>query len=480
MRTLTRIKTRVFLALMLTLGLLLAGCGGSDSDGSASFQTGANTGTVAIVVTDNPTSDFAAIEVTINRIELLAADGERAELFSSPEGETVDLLQLENFSRLLSVSQDVPAKTFEKIRLTLSKLTLIPKDQNANGIDVKLPGNGKLDLNPRMTFTVAPGSTLIVQLDVDANKSIHIVQTGNGGYQFRPVVFVKILGAGQLGKLVRVRGIINEPMEDATGDQMFILCPAGVSPIADSDRPRRRCIKVNVLANTSIFDSNADPAAFSDLKHGDEATVLGQLRKNSDRLMLDAAVVQVGPRGTFTNLTGTVNTAPANNMDSFGFTIDPTQSGIPAGTQIQVQLQDQTKVFSKQGDELDFQAIQAGLFAMIDGVLLLSNTDPDTLKSTLVVLDLLPQRLVKLSGTIVGDIDAVNRQFLLETAAGAQACVSVPKDANILRITASGSGLTSEKVGFDTLAFGQDVGVFGSVREGDCLVADTIVIFIAQ
>ncbi|MDH3673776.1 MAG: DUF4382 domain-containing protein [Gammaproteobacteria bacterium] len=472
------IRARVLLALVLTFGFLVTGCGGS-SGGSASFgSAGPETGTVAIVVTDNPTDDFDAIELSVMRIELLAADGERVEIFSDPAGVTVDLLKLANFSELFALSQSVPAKLYDKIRLTLKELELVRKDQNGNDLDriaVKLPGNGKLDLNPRTQFLVKPGGALIVQLDIDAKKSIHIVGTGSGAYQFRPVVFVKLIGGGVLGKLVRLRGVIEDPVSDGAGGGTFNLCPANPKALAERDR----CVNVRVTDGTSLFNNIADPIAFEDLmKTGDSATVIGQLSRDDKALVLDAAVVEVGAPGTFTTLTGTVD-APTSITDTFGFTLDPAQGGIPAGTSIQVQLQNETKVFSKQGQELEFQSIQAGLTAAADGILLLSNTDPDTLKSTLIVLDLLKAQLVKLSGTVVEPIDSATRQFFVENDIGGQECAVAAPDARIVRITSSSSeGLTSDLAEFDALAPGQEVNVFGTSQQGACLVADTIVIFI--
>lgn len=476
MCTMNEIRARVLLALILTFGFLVTGCGGSSS-GSASFESGGpETGTVAIVVTDNPTDDFDGIELTVMRIELLAADGERVEIFFDPDGRPVDLLKLANFSELFALSQSVPAKLYDKIRLTLKKLELVRKDQNGNDIEriaVKLPGNGKLDLNPRMQFLVKPGSTLIVQLDIDAKKSIHIVGTGSGAYQFRPVVFVKLIGGGVLGKLIRLRGVIENPVSDGAGGGTFNLCPANPGALAGLDR----CINVKVTDGTSLFDGKADPIVFENLKGGDPATAIGQLSRDDEALVLDAAVVEVG--ATFTTLTGTVDTTPTSITDTFGFTLNPAQGGIPADTSIRVQLQNETKVFSKQGQELEFQSIQAGLTAAADGVLLLSNTDPDTLKSTLIVLDLLKAQLVKLSGTVVEPIDSATRQFFVENDIGGQECVVAAPDARIVRITSSSSeGLTSDLVEFDALAPGQDVNVFGTSQQGACLVADTIVIFI--
>lgn len=502
-------KTRSAWLPSLLLALVLTACGtGGGGDGSASSQgsAGAGTGTVGILFTDATTDDFDAIKITIHRIELLAVDGERVEVFFSAAGETVDLLQLANVSQLISLA-DVPAKFYEKIRLTLSKLELIRDGQVIAA--PKLPGNGKLDLNPRMTFFVEPASTLLLEIDIDAKKSIHIVRQGNGGYHFRPVVFVKLLRAGQLGKLVRVHGVIKEIERDDDGGREFELCPQRFMLAQhhedDHEDDRERCAEVKVTNDTSIFDENADPVDFSALAVGAEVTVFGRFQKDDDEdkhhqssssddvdddhgerdrhhdLHLNAFVIEIGPLGTFTSLDGEVVTSPTpvNAVTAFDFTVDPAQNGIPAGTRLSAQLQAQTKVFSKSGVELDSSAIQPGRFGTVNGILLLSNTVPDAIKLTLVVLDLLPDQVVKLSG-IIGQINPENRQFELETATDTKECVVAPVGTQIVRVVSSSSGLSSELVGFDALETGQEADVFGATYEAGCLVARLIVIFVVQ
>jgi hypothetical protein len=83
----------------------------------------------------------------------------------------------------------------------------------------KLPGNGKLDLNPRGSFQVVGGETLVIELDLDMTKSLHLVSAGNSGkWQFRPVVFVTI--APDDTKLVRVFGEVR-----TLEGMRFELCP---------------------------------------------------------------------------------------------------------------------------------------------------------------------------------------------------------------------------------------------------------------
>ena len=50
----------------------------------------------------------------------------------------------------------------------------------------KLP-SGKLKLKPREPFQVFAGESLLVQIDIDAEKSIKYDEKGNGEWQFRPV-----------------------------------------------------------------------------------------------------------------------------------------------------------------------------------------------------------------------------------------------------------------------------------------------------
>jgi hypothetical protein len=483
--------------LVPALVLLLTACGGGGGSNAAStsVQSSTGTGTVGMLLTDATTNDFDAIEMTITRIQLLAADGGHVEVFSSPSGQTVDLLQLTDLSQLISLAT-VPAGLYEKIRLTLSQLELIKKDDAGNvieRIDVPLPGNGKLDLNPRMTFAVEPGSTLLVQLDIDAKKSIHIVQTGNGGFQFRPVVFVKIITAGQLGKIVQLHGVIQD-IKNENGQQELDLCQIHALTLLNaSDKQTAPCIDVSVGTDSSIFNSNADPILFSDLQTGDEVTVFGTFTMNDiddqapdgaaneNDIDLSAFVIERGSLGTFATLRGTVDSAPTGATDSFLFSIDPAQNGIPTGSQLQVALQSQTKIFSKDVVPLDFTAIQPGLSASVNGILLLSNNAPDMIKSTLVVLNLQSSQLTKLSGQIIdGSIDASSREFMIQTATATQECVDVPLTAHIVRVTSSSSGVTSESVGFDALMPAQDVDVFGTPQSGGCFVADTVVILVSQ
>jgi hypothetical protein len=368
------------------LGLWLSACGNGGGGGSTSESASSGTGTVAVLITDAPGSEFDEINVTVIRIELLSDTG-RVTIF---EGEkTFNLLQLSEVSKFFIVAEGVPAGPYDKIRMTLSDLELVRKNHQGDMIETfhpKLPGNGKLDLNPRMSFSVVQGETLLLEIDMDAKKAIHIVGTGSGKYQFRSVVFVRILDPGVLGKIIRLEGTV----ADEPGDDEFKLCLAEQN-LQNGDS--ELCVEVHVGADTAIFDAQADPIDFEDLKKDDHVIVYARFRPDDGNPLddadddaendfdVDALVVEVGLPETFVALTGTADDAPMRG--TFSFIIDPAQAGLDAGTTVNVQLQTETRIFSKEGDMLDASAIAARVMGTASGVL----SSGTALRSTIIILD---------------------------------------------------------------------------------------------
>ena len=185
---------RFLTVLIVAIMTVLAGCGGGGGDGGSSSSSGtAQTGTVAVFVKDGPTDQFEHIWVTITQVELLPLSGSPVVIYENPSGCTIDILDYSDEDFLLKIHRSVPAGQYSKIRLRVTNIDLVPKAGSAIGsnIEVKLP-SGKIDLNPRGTFTVTPGGTLSVRLDIDGNKAIHVHPSKAGWYIFRPVVFVDI------------------------------------------------------------------------------------------------------------------------------------------------------------------------------------------------------------------------------------------------------------------------------------------------
>ncbi|MGB5329649.1 MAG: DUF4382 domain-containing protein, partial [Gammaproteobacteria bacterium] len=214
---------------IIALTVALVSCGGSSGGGGTTDTSQAQgKGTVGILLTDKPADPamFAAIIASIIKVELMGSEENgRVELFSAPPTKEFDLLRLRNESIPLVFKDKVPAGTYCKIRLTLSELTLVladpadltPEDLTDNEMaHPKLPGNGKLDLVVRDCFDVVAGKVLALQLDMDAGKSIHIIEKGNCAnkpdkcFNFRPVVFVDVIDKDFDSKLVRLDGVIQD------------------------------------------------------------------------------------------------------------------------------------------------------------------------------------------------------------------------------------------------------------------------------
>lgn len=470
--------------------LALAACGGGGGGSSASVNnpapTAPTTGKVAILLTDAPTDAFCQILATVERIDLLGASGSPTNVFTGSE--TVDVLHMRNYTDFFAIDAEVPIGTYDKVRMTLSDLALVECDAAGNPEPAsgwehpKLPGNGKLDLNPRGSFEVIGGETLVIELDLDMQKSLHVHQTGNGKWQFRPVVFVTI--RPDHTKLVRVFGAARN-----VGSTTFELCPAEPASSTDtgSATPGTECLDVFTNGSTGIFDETGSPVGLGAITNGDLLTAIGFLSvydgadadTRMDDLRLDAGVIELGGQGTFQRIPGQVVSAPGNN-DLFVF--DPTPLD-DATNAIDVLLQSGTRIYAIGSNvELTSAALQPGTSGEVDGVFTNPATSGEPLKSSLVVLDQDTTPAVALTDaqimTIPADDDAVpeTRRFTVDTASLTGKCVKTDASTRYLRITESPSSSETAEIAFTDLAVGDQVDVFGAddAAETACVLATTV------
>lgn len=254
------------LAIVL-LGALLAACGGGGGSGSstgASPTSGGNpqTGTVTLSLSDAVIDEFDQVLMTIREIRFLSDGGQDILVLEDPV--TVDFLRLENYSEFL-LRREVVAGTYSKIRLILDSLKLVKVDENGLVVseeDVRLNGLQKIDINPRGPFTVAAGQELLVDLEVDLAKSIHLVSAGNSGqFRFRPVVFASIYTRDAWDKMFRVEGEVWEVDETAG---TFTVCDIRRSISGTGPRPADVCVTVDAdppppyPAPPYFFNNNGD------------------------------------------------------------------------------------------------------------------------------------------------------------------------------------------------------------------------------
>lgn len=465
---------------LLAIALLtLAACGGGGGSGGVETLSARNTGSVGILLTDGPTAEFDIINITLREIRLLSDTGS-VTIFSGSK--TFDLLKMRSHSELFALTTDVASGKFDKIRLMVDKIELIKLAANgdvAERNDVKLSGNGKIDLNPRGPLYITAGETLLIQIDIDAEKSLKIHESGNGIWHFRPVIFVDVIGDRQGdrqdNRLVRLSGEA-AAIDPAAGT--LELCGTRVN------RDWEGCIDIDA-AQSSIFDTGG-ALILDNIAKGDALTAIGFLRpvtagsllrerhEHDDDyqhhdLSMEAVVIEVGAPGSFVSLNGSARSAPADAMAAFDFEIDLGQ-GFVAGQHIDVQLLQGTRIFSREGQELDFSAVEVDTRATIDGVLMLSNTAPDALNAALVVLD------VAATSQLTGEIGSHQAATLTLLTAGGDRCVAVDDVSNVFKVTLLDDGTLTTRITVAELEIGHKIDVFGAESAGGCFDAQSIIV----
>jgi hypothetical protein len=476
---------RCALALALAVAAIapLAGCGG---DSSTTVVSSPGTGTVVVVVTDAPSDEFLQIWLTVTKVELIGEPGH----FTLFEGsEDLDLLSMRDDARLLTLGHDVPAGDWSKIRLHVEDVELIrliaegdagtPIDCPADvmpdpgfvceSIRPKIVANGKIDLNPRGPITVRGGELVFVQLDLDAEKSIHIVRTGNERFVFRPVVFVDLF-AVRPDRLARIEGAIDSL--DLAAQQLVVCGTHRVfrAGAQQDTGPNSRCVDVRVGAETSIFAGDGQPAALADLAVGDEVAALGRFRIDTgETLVFDALWIQQDGFAAGVGITGVVTTGVSGDE----FTIAPDPGAPVSHDDLAVRLLAGARLFDRGGDPVAPGDLAPGLRVRVFGVL--ADTDPERLDASLVFVresaDLVPLR-----GEITRAFDASDGTLVIQaqTATGVgPACIALESGDGVFRITDTGELLLSERIEPSALRVGEQVDVFGHAA-APCFDAETL------
>jgi hypothetical protein len=499
-----RLFTLFFLGLVFTI---LGSCSSSSTPGSS------NTGTVALLMTDAPSDIFEEINITVTRAELLSDSG-AVTIFQG--NRTFNLLDLTD-ARIFAIREGIAAGTYSKIRLTLSEIELVdyhgPGTADDEYFYPKLPGNGKLDLNPRGDFDVVAGGTLAIQIDMDGNKSIHIVKKGKKDeYNFRPVVFITILTDAFTERYVKLYGDVEAI--DST-DQSFNLCNTNIPVQIDDgtmDDSSRGCLRVTTDASTSIFDIDGMPAGFIDLVAGEPATVFGYLqyvassnidtsvasatttaaaKKSKDKdhdddedydkdddydhddnglelrdLVLKAKLIELGPEGGFLKLKGTADST-VNVDDQFTMEVDPGQ-GLSTTTPpliINVQIQDGTIVVNRQGVPVATAVIDTDKLT-VRGVYYV---DTNTLYASLIIVD--TDSSTELTGDVVANPDT-NCGFTISTADGDRS-IATDSDTRAYLVVDG----DSDPINIGDLTTANRVDAYGDENINGCFDAHTIIAY---
>jgi hypothetical protein len=336
--------TALFLMILITAGFLIGGCSGGGGSGGSG---GSGSGSVALLLADNPADDYESIWLYITKVILIPYKGNHYVLFESdrPGGYPVDLLKYREKDFLFTIRHKVPAGCYAKIRLEVSKVIAQAKsdlDPVPCETNIKLP-SGKVDLNPRGGFCVKSGKTLGIRLDIDANKSFALHEAGKSGKCiFRPVVFVDI-----------------EPVYDfkrcpdtLKGEIVQVHSASGIVDyfILDLDG-NRRDIKIELSDRTRIFDEDGDfvDRSIDELKVGQTVRVRGWLTSKGT---LRSSLIVIGDVLT---ISGTAEDKLGSD-DTFPLLIDPGQELI--GDTVDVLVRNQTLILTGCDTPVDVDAIQ--------------------------------------------------------------------------------------------------------------------------
>jgi hypothetical protein len=426
---------------LIALATVLAACGG----GSSGEDEASGTGTIALLFTDLPTDDLAEINLDVTEAILIGGPGQQTVFTGNVP---INLLDLENYVQPVAFGE-VAVGSYTKLRLRLENLELV--ENGGEKFYPALPANGRIDLLDQGGFDVLAGRTLLVEIDMDANKSIHVVNTGSGKYNVRPIVKVNFMDGGLPDKLARIEGRIDQILDGSAGT--FILCAL--------DNPDN-CLDIDLTTDGCVLDVNGQPTTFDTLAAEDIVVVIGRYVRMNNDLAIDALFVE---QGDASQVRGTVNSKPGD--DGHFIMIDRD------GNELTVELQKNcTRVFGSDGEITDGAALQIGLGIEVEGVVIPPAVQggPTLLRAAMILIDG-DDEDEQLSGTIAAPVDEPG--FNLSTAGG-DVCVVLVDGASITLVSADGTEMTPGN--FDDLAAGQSADAYGELGIDGCFLANEVVV----
>lgn len=455
----------------VALGLsLLVACGGGGGDsaaipvsGESSTGTDGGSGSIGITIGDNPVEDFDEILITVSRVELIGGDNEEPVVLSDNDVE-FDLLALDAATELLVAADNVPAGDYAKIRLHLDSISLVR--HGGEPVEAQLRANGKLDLNPRGSFSIVDGGAIVVRLDIDAERSFQAVEAPPGTIGFRPVVFVKILGDGDLRRITFLSGDVRLLGER---DDAFDLCD--VRPLTGpGNRMMDDCRRVDLAANAALFDSSAEPIEFSGITDGDRAIVGGRVLVVDGQIGFEALLLHRGDRQDFKRITGTITEGIIDGSFALSGEGDDETSGLA------VTVQPGALLFDQDGELLETDVLVTGTDVRVMGHLIAAEGEGSAqfLATAIAVDSSDAVEEASATGTVTAFADG---RLDLELAdGGGEACVRVNADTEIFVSEMDDDAVTSRDGTGEDLEVGASGEARGELGDDDCIVATEIVV----
>jgi len=192
---------KVKLLLMITISVVLMNaCKKADSE--VQNNTDAQKATYTVRMTDAP-GPYTAVNVDIRGVEITGQGGKNVLLNVKPG--IYNLLDFSNGVDTMIASGAIDAGTVQQIRLILGPDNSVIVDSMTYPLSV--PSGEQSGLKLQVHQQIAAGSSYIVLLDFDANRSV--IRLGNGGYKLKPVIrTVEKAISGSIAGTIDPAGII--------------------------------------------------------------------------------------------------------------------------------------------------------------------------------------------------------------------------------------------------------------------------------
>ena len=219
---------------------------------------------------------------------------------------------------------------------------------------------------------------------------------------------------------------------------------------------------------TKQFAISLDENTFPDSANHDTATAI-QSRDGTNEtheIRLHAEVIELGEKDGYAIVDGTIDSEPMADADAFGLTLADS-------SHVNVQLQTGTKVFSRSGQRLDYQGIDNGLTASVDGMY--STVDSSILNSALVVVDTaMIDAMEKVNGTVLS-VDTANNIITISTDSG-EMMIRLADSSTIFLMLGDGASSLSDIIDITAVPLSVELDAYGHAASDGYFDADTVII----
>jgi hypothetical protein len=321
----------------------LGACGGGSGGGTSSSDDG--TGTLRLSLVDAPGGSYQAVYVTIKEVQVCAAaqtegDGDDEcewQTVGTPN-ETYNLLELVNGVMATLGQEDLPAGTYNQMRLLLSctddlsKSPVYPNyliDMDDVIHELKVPSGCQSGIKLVHPFDIAENMFTELILDFDVARSV--VKAGNSGnYLLKPTI--KVIGTHDY---VIVSGTVTAdegaPIEGAS----VTVWPSGTA----ASSPVKSTVTDEIGGYTLYLEPRAYTLVTAGVGYTPDCQILPTLETNQDYQDINFRLTS----------TGTV-------------TVGISISGIEDGTEVNVSFRQALECFS-QGERVEtaFFTVTAGV-----------------------------------------------------------------------------------------------------------------------